>query len=129
MKALKLIFLFVLAIALSDCKKDDDKPTTCAQSDWVGSYTGTINCDGTTENVTVTITASGANSVIILYETEFSTNQYDPLTPNNCSISQSGTDSGITLAVNVTLDGSTLTLKETFSGGISSTCNLTATRK
>ena len=117
-----------LIVAFSACSKDDDNPT-CAQSDWVGTYTGTIDCDGTMENVTLTITASGTDAVIISYETPTLTTDYDPLTPDGCNISVSGSLGGISSLVEATLDGNELTLLEELSGGgITSTCNLTVTK-
>lgn len=130
MKSLKLSLFALLLLAFTSCKKDDDKATVCKQADWVGIYEGTIDCDGTTEDATVTITASGTDAVVIEYETASSTTTYDPITPTNCSISESGTDSGITIKVDATLDGDKLTLKETLTGGgFSSVCELTANRK
>lgn len=130
MKILKSSVFILLVVGFFACKKDDDSTPTCTQSDWVGTYEGSIDCDGTTEDATVTITASGTDAVVIEYETPTSTTTYDPITPTNCSISESGTDSGITIKVDATMDGDKLTLKETLTGGgFSSVCDLTATRK
>ncbi len=129
MKFFKLPLFFFLVVALSACKKDEDSPS-CTQSDWVGTYEGTTDCGGSTEDVTVTITASGADAIVIQYATTTLTTTYDPITPTNCTINESGTDSGITITVDATLDGDKLTLEETISGGgVDFTCNLTATRK
>lgn len=121
----------MLIVTLSACGKDDDGPATCTQSDWVGTYEGTINCDGTTEDVTVTITANGAAALDVSYTTASSSTTYtEPLIPVNCDIDISGTDAGITVTLDASLDGDKLTMKEVISGGgVSSTCDLTATRK
>jgi len=122
--------LFFLLVAFSACKKDDDSTPTCTQSDWVGTYEGTTDCGGSTEDVTVTIVASGANAIVIEYATATLTTTYDPTTPTNCTINESGTDAGITFTVDATLDGDKLTIQEALSGGGTNfTCDLTATRK
>ncbi len=129
MKFFKLS-LFFLLVAFSACKKDDDSTPTCTQSDWVGTYEGTTDCGGSDEDVTVTIVASGADAVVIQYATATLTTTYDPITPTNCTINESGTDAGITITVDATLDGDKLTIQETIAGGGTSfTCDLTATRK
>lgn len=128
MKLFKLLF-FVSIFALTSCS-DDDPVSTCTQSDWVGTYTGTIDCDGTMEDVTVNITASGTDAIVIKYETDTQETEYDPLTPDACKIENSGTLGGITASVDLTLDGDNLTLIETLSGGgVTSNCDLTATRQ
>lgn len=125
---LYLPFLVMGMLLISPgCKKDDDNK--CTQSDWVGTYKGTVTCDGTSEDVTLTITASGAAAIVIKYETANGTTEYDPQTPDGCKLNISGTDGGITATINATLDGSKLTLSESLSGGgITSSCNITVTR-
>lgn len=128
MKFFKLS-LFSLLVAFSACKGDDDSTPTCTQSDWVGTYEGTTDCGGSDEDVTVTIVASGANAIVIEYSTATLTTTYDPATPTNCTINESGTDAGITFTTNATLDGDKLTIQETLTGGGTNfTCDLTATR-
>ncbi len=130
MNLLKLSLFSLLVVAFAACKKDKDSTPTCTQADWVGTYEGSIVCDGTTETVTVTIVASGADAIVIEYETATSTTTYDPLTPTNCTITESGTDSGITYAVDASLDKDKFTIKETYTvAGATSICDLTATRK
>ncbi len=130
MNFLKSSLFALLVVGFVACKKDDDSSSTCTQSDWVGTYEGTTDCGGTSEDVTVTITASGTDAIVIEYATPSLTSTYDPITPSNCSINESGTDLGITLTVDADLDGDKLTIKETISGGGADfTCNLTATRK
>ncbi len=131
MNFFRLSFLSVLIVALSACSKDDDGPATCTQSDWVGTYDGTINCDGTTEDVTVVIAANGAAALDVSYTTSSSSTTYtEPLTPMNCDLDISGTEAGITVTLDASLDGDKLTMKEVIlSGGATSTCDITATRK
>lgn len=129
MKFLKLSLFALLVVGFVACKKDKDSTPTCTQSDWVGTYEGTTDCGGSSEDVTVTITASGADAVVIEYATATLTTTYDPATPTNCTINESGTDAGITFTTNATLDGDKLTIKETLAGIAPFTCDLTATRK
>ena len=125
-----LSFLIIgLLATTAGCKDEDGDSDTCMQSDWVGSYTGTVNCDGQTENVTLTITASGTDAIDIEYNTGTATTTLGPLTFNNCNIDLSTTDSGVTISVKATLDGDNLTVMESLSGGgIDSSCDITATR-
>lgn len=130
MKSLKISFFALLVVAFAACKKDKDSDPTCTQADWVGVYEGTTDCGGSTEDVTVTITASGADAIVIQYATPTLTTTYDPITPTNCDLNASGTDSGITITVDAMLDGNKLTLNESLTGGGTNfTCDLTATRK
>ena len=129
MKIQKLSLLTFLIVAFVACKDDEGTPT-CTQSDWVGTYEGTTDCGGSTEDVTVTIVASGADSIVVQYATATLTTTYDPIKPTNCTINESGTDAGITFTVDATLDGDELTIKETLvGGGVNFTCDLTADRK
>lgn len=120
----------MLLLALSACKKDDDDVTmVCMQDDWVGTYSGTIDCNGTEEAVTVTITASGTENIIIKYESASVTTDYDPLPFNGCDLNASGTVSGITVNTDVTLNGNQLDMSETVIIGTSTTtCTIAATR-
>ena len=131
MNLLKLSIFFAILIALSACKEDEPM-ITCVQSDWVGSYMGTQDCSGTSEALTLNITASGTDAIIIKYEIADSTGsvsvEYDPFTPTDCDLSYSETDPSIPLTISLdgTLDGDKLTLTENFDGDI---CTITATRQ
>lgn len=130
MNFLKLSFFALLVVAMAACNKDDDNPPICTQSDWVGTYDGTIDCDGSTENVTIIIAASGTTALDISYSTSTSSTTYtEPLTPVNCDLDFTATDAGLTLTVDASLNGDNLTFKEAISGNISSICEITATRK
>lgn len=129
MNLFKLSFLLILMTFLASCGDDDD--SNCVQADWVGTYTGTQTCTGEDATaVTVTITASGANDVIIAYDDDAGFgSEFDPLTPSGCDIDKSATEQGLTLEIEASVDGNTFTLKEVFSqGAVSNTCNITATR-
>lgn len=126
MNLLKLTFCLVLAIGFMACDKDDKN---CTQADWVGTYEGTIECDGVEEDVVVRITASGSENIIIEYETSVLIVEYDPLNPDECNLDYSASDSGITLSVDASLNGDNFTLEERYTAlGITATCNITATR-
>ena len=127
MKLLKLSFLLVLITFLSACSDDDDP--VCLQSDWVGTYTGTINCAGTTEDVEVVITAAGPDAVIINYDSDTMGSVYDPIIPNGCDIDLTDSDGTFTLIVDAFLDGDNLILREDLGTTTATlTCNITATR-
>lgn len=130
MNFLRLAFILMLFIGLSNCKKNDDDAATCTQADWVGTYSGTIDCDdGSSESVTVTITADGTADIVIEHATVSVTTEYDPLTPSNCNIDVSNSAGGFSVSINASLDGNNLEIEETLSGGgNSSTCTITATR-
>lgn len=126
-----LLSFLVMGLVLTtiSCKKDKDSDS-CSQSDWVGTYAGTVTCDGTTEDVTVTITANGSSNIDIKYETGFSSTEIDDLAPSGCSLSRSGSFGGFSSTVNATLDGDKLTFSdETSFGGTTETCSITANRK
>lgn len=127
----KLSFLFLLIVAMAACKDDDDSPAICTQSDWVGIYEGTIDCDGSEEAVTVTIAANGAAALDISYTTATLTTEYtEPITPVSCSVNINSSDAGVSLKLDVSLEGDKLTLNEVITdGSTTSTCELTATRK
>ena len=129
MNFLKLSLCLLLFVAFSSCGKDDDKPS-CTQSDWVGTYEGTINCDGTTEVVTVTITANGSGTILISYETTNTFTGYDPLTPNSCNLDRTDSAAGFSVTINSMLSGDDLRLSETLISGTDTTqCDITAKRK
>ena len=129
MNLLKLSFFLVLIATFSTCSDDDDNTKNCVQSDWVGTYTGTLDCDGIAEDVTVTITANGSDDIIIKYEVPNASTEYDPLLPNSCDLDYTESDSGITITIDASIDGDNLTLKEIISlGGDTSTCDITAVR-
>ena len=128
MKFLKLSILLLAVLCFNACGDDDADPV-CTQAEWTGTYEGSIDCAGDTEDAVVTITASGTNDVIIIFETPSYTIEYDPLTPSGCDIDRTDTDMGITLTVDVVLDGDNFTLIQTVSSDTGTNlCTLTATR-
>lgn len=124
-----LFFAFFLMTIIS-CGDDDDGMTGCTQSDWVGTYEGTVDCDGETEDVVVTVMSSGTEDVIILYETPTVEAEYDPLTPDGCEILESVSDAGLTLTVDIRVNGDEFFLYEEWAGDTESIyCDLSATRQ
>ena len=129
MNLLKLSFLLVLAVTFTACGSDDDSEPVCVQSDWVGTYSGTVDCDGTVEDVTVTITASGADAIVIKHETSTVETEFDPLTPTGCDLDRTASSGGFTVTVDATLDDDKLSFVEILTdGNTTTTCTITATR-
>lgn len=135
MKTLKLSFFALLLFFAAACMDDDDTQTVCAQSDWVGTYTGTVTCDGEAEDVTVTIAADGTANIEVEYMVlDTATNvtvttSYDPLPFTNCTFSEMGSGQGITGTVMASLNGNEITLTETLSDSTTtSTCQIVAIR-
>jgi len=118
-----------MVFCMFSCGDDADD---CIQADWVGTYSGTIDCDGTVEDVTVTVTASGDTDVIISYEQDVFTTEFDALTPDGCSVEQSATALGATFSFDADLDGTTFTAedKTTFEDPLLSDiiCKINATK-
>ena len=129
MKVLRLTYVLALLIAFSACKKDDDEGPTCTRDNWIGTYTGTVDCDGNSEPATVTITASGDNDIVIRYVTGSVTTTFDPLPVTNCMIERTNSAGGVTGSVMTTLDGDKLSLTEILTGGgFNTNCQVEATR-
>jgi len=94
MNFLKSFFLLLVLLSVATCADDDDDMLACTQADWVGTYSGTQDCDGTVEDITVTISASGTSNLIISYETATATAQYSPLEFQECSLVARGVSLG-----------------------------------
>lgn len=126
----KISFLLLIALFWSSCGDDDEAMKTCTQSDWTGTYAGTLDCgDGDVEDVTVTITADGTENIVIEYETSSLTAEFDPIPFSNCDLDFTATDGTLTVTVDAALDGDNLTFNEVIStGASSSTCVIEATR-
>ena len=130
MNLLRLSIFLLLTISLSSCGSDDEDSVNCVVSDWVGVYDGKVNCDGTEEDVTVTITASGADAIVIVYETATLTTEFDPLSPEGCNLNATSSAGGLSLSVDASLDGDNFNFEEILSdGGNTSNCTIAATRK
>ena len=131
MNGLKLALFLMVAITFAACDKDDDDNNTCTQADWVGTYTGTLECDGEMEDVTFTIAASGTEALTISYQTATVTLEFtEGLTPSNCELDFTASDSGITITVDAELDGNTITYEETTAFGTDNVvCKIEATRQ
>ena len=128
MNYLKII-MAVSLLVLMGCKEDEPDTPACTQSTWLGTYTGTIDCDGYTEDVTVTLTASGDTDVIIVYETSALEATYDPLTVSGCSLEATSSDVGLTLTLSASVSDDSFTMTEVISDGTSeSTCVINASK-
>ena len=119
-----MLFLFGV-LAFVSCGEDD-----CTQEDWLGTYTGTIICDGNSEDVTVMIAASGNESVVITYESTTVSTEYSALQIMDCAISATSSAGGLNVNITSTLDGDDLVINEIISvdGGSTNTCNIVASR-
>jgi hypothetical protein len=132
MKTYKFAFLFFAILSIAACADDDDGTTpACEQPDWVGTYTGTVDCDGTVEDVTVTIAASGTTDIIVSYETATAQTEFDPLPFNGCDLTATASGGGLSIAVNASLIRNALSVQEVISSDSSTTtinCTIVATR-
>ena len=119
----------VFAMAMAIMNSVDESAKSCSQTDWVGTYLGTRDCDGIVEKVTVIITASGSNSIIIKVESPGLESEYDPLTPDGCKVNNINSKDGLTATVDASLNSDKLTLKWILSDSDNSaTCITTAIR-
>ena len=126
MNLFKLSILLVLIVTFSACGDDD---TSCEQADWIGTYAGTVDCDGVVEDVTVTITASGTDAIIIMYATDNSSTEFEAINLDGCDLDKSESAGGFSVSIEASLDGDKLSVKDEISvGGDTATCEVTATR-
>ena len=132
MKLFKLFTLLMMISVFTACGDDEED---CVQADWVGTYSGTITCtesSGTLEDsgdVTVNITASGSNNIIITYDSDLTEIETEPLAFSGCTLSETVSDGGFSLTITADLAGDELTLTDVFSADTeSSTCVINATR-
>lgn len=124
---LRLSYILVMILALSSCGDDEE---SCTQLDWIGIYTGTVNCDGFEEEVTVTIAISGTDKVRITYESPSVATAYEPLAFEDCDINRNDSAGGTTITIDASLDVDNLTISEVIStSGTNATCTITATRQ
>jgi hypothetical protein len=80
--------------------------------------------------VTVTITASGASSIIIAYETNTLTSEYDPLMPNKCDLNVSSSAGGDEISIDANVNNGKFTMDEMYTvGGTTVICKIDATRQ
>jgi len=124
MNLLRLSIILALIFTLGAC---DNNTVSCVQSDWVGTYTGTQDCDGLSEDVTMTITASGTDAIVVMYETEGVEVEFAPMTPDECTLSKTESDDDMSLTVEATINGNNLTFTDVITIGTeSATCTITA---
>jgi len=130
MKTLKIasLFLFVFLTNATSC--EDDDILVCLQSDWAGTYMGSINCAGDVEDVTITISADGADNLVLSYETPTISVNFDPLPFNNCTLDATATQDSISVSINALLpfDGTIEISQTTTNGPNTSVCTITATK-
>ena len=127
MKFQKLLLLSLFALIFGACEKDE--VLSCTQSDWVGTYTGSVICGTVSEDATITIIASGDNAIIVKYEDSSSSTEYDPIVPSNCEIMEMNSDTTFSLTVEGFLIDDNLTITETWSTlGQTGTCEITGVR-
>ncbi len=131
MKALKITLLLLAIFSVAACGEDDDElPVVCTQADWLGTYTGSIDCTSTNpEDVNVTITASGPDAVVIAYQTATITGEYSPIPFDGCNLNASDNTGGISFSLTVTREGDLLRWTETIGdGAIEEICTILATK-
>ena len=129
MKFLKLCFFSAVVLFAVACDNDGE---TCISSDWVGTYTGTADCDGTVSNTAVTITES-SSLITIEYVVSDSTGSITTTYPataiDGCAYSLTQSDNGLTMTVAASIDGDNLSINEVITNGTDTfTCDVTATR-
>lgn len=126
MDFIRVSFFSFMILALSWSSCDDDSIVPCSQEAWRGTYNGIIDCNGSQEEVTLIITASGTDAIRIRYQTALSSTVImDPITPNEC-VFDAATPTGTMISAE--LDGNSITYTEVISGVFSSTCVITATK-
>ena len=131
MKFLNLFFFATVLLFTTSC----DNEETCLQSDWVGTYTGTADCDGAVNDVEVTITANGSDEIIIEYVASYSsgtvTTTYPATIPTDCTYDLTESASGFTLTADASLNDDNLTINEVITSNSTNEtfpCTITATR-
>jgi hypothetical protein len=80
--------------------------------------------------VTVTITADGANSIVIAYETNSLTAEYDPLMLNKCDLNFTDSSGGDSITVDANINNGKFTMDEMYTiSGTTVTCKIDASRQ
>lgn len=103
----KLLIVCLAAFTIMSCGSDK-----CEQDDWVGTYTGTLDCDGGEEEATILITAGPNDDQITFVNPDGDT---ETVNIDGCSFTQSEVDPtfDVDLAFVYELDGNTITLNGT----------------
>lgn len=133
MNILKSSFLLLALLFIASCGEDDDQPVVCGQSDWVGTYTGTIDCGSGELVATASIIASGADNIILSYVSVDTvgteTLTFDPLPFDGCDLDATASGGGDTVTLEADLNGDELTINTTVTSTAgTSTCRVVATR-
>ncbi|RME96793.1 MAG: hypothetical protein D6772_11395 [Bacteroidetes bacterium] len=128
MKLFYYLFLPLL-LTLSSCGNDDDLVPPCALSRWAGTYTGSADCNGVNEDVTVTITTSGEDVITINYATRSRTSNSGQLIPIDCEVNYFSSTGSVTTIWEAELDGDEVSITERVTGvGGEFVCSITASR-
>lgn len=126
----RLILLALVLTVFATCGDDDEMTPPCAPTNWAGTYSGTANCNGIEEAVTVTVAVVGTDSLTLTYETQSRQGNFGPLLPNACRITLEDMGGPISTSFSAQLDGDEITLMESVDGiGGSFTCDISATRQ
>lgn len=119
----KFILITLVGLGFWSCQKDE-----CQKTDFIGSWKGTENCDGTLkEGVIITISdESGSDNVII----DGSTFDNESAEVDGCDLDGSILVLGIGIEIKGSLEGSTLDLTRTNTFlGLNSGCQFTLTKQ
>ena len=106
-----LLLVFSLVFLLASCGDDEDG---CSQADWVGTYTGTETCDGTTVDATIVVAAVGEDMLSMTFTSSGSTIEIPGVPFDACGVSEELSLDTSTLDVDASLDGSNLTIDTEF---------------
>ena len=130
--------LLAAVLAFTACDDDDDAAASCTAADFVGTYTGTGDCDDYESAVSVVITPGSTSDAIDIELTETSldstiffevTTELDDVVVEGCSATLSGSEDGVTVSFVTTLDDGRIEIVSTFTeDGESDVCTYTATR-
>ena len=126
-----MIFTITM-LTLSACRKDN----SCKQADWVGTYTGTIDCNGHIGDVNIEITkGEDNNEIIFFYERIGFVAASNRIEVNGCSVDLSSSDALFSYTYTLALDGDSIfhedidtALGFPLVAGSSSYCNIEASR-
>ncbi|MEM1320327.1 MAG: hypothetical protein AAGG75_08720 [Bacteroidota bacterium] len=129
MKLLKLSLVFLVALFWGACNNDDE--SSCDQNGWLGTYTGTTDCLSGDEEVTVTITASGSEDLLMRYETATGGVDIGPFVIDGCKATRSSMDPSSldSFVGELELDGGNLSYTQTRTvAGTASSCTFDANK-
>ena len=107
MKQTTILLLFSLLFLIS-CGNDEED---CTQSTWLGSYSGTEECDNEVLNVDISVSANEED--LMAFMVNYNENEYilfEEIPRDNCSVNFNESEPGEgSLNLNGTLNGDELT--------------------